>query len=167
MMRALATLIGLACAAALLLLVNDTGSAEGGDLWQRAALIAGAGLVAGVFYQLGGVRRPGVRVNAPLLVVAFVPWSVLAVAICAHRAGTPVWLSDLAADILPDGAFVRWTSSFPILAFTDGLVLAFALVEPAVRERMLTVEPAVVDETGSPTRTLPVSEEPPEPVEAR
>ena len=59
MIRALTTLVGLACAAALLLLVTDTGSAEGGGLWQRAALLAGAGLVAGAFYQLGGIRRPG------------------------------------------------------------------------------------------------------------
>ena len=48
MIRALTTLVGLACAAALLLLVTDTGSAEGGGLWKRAALFAAAGLVAGV-----------------------------------------------------------------------------------------------------------------------
>ena len=65
MIRALTTLAGLACAAALLLLVPDTGSAEGGGLWKRAALLAAAGLVAGVFYQLGGIRRPGVRLNVP------------------------------------------------------------------------------------------------------
>ena len=40
MIRALTTLLGLACAAALLLLVPDTGSAEGGGLWKRAALLA-------------------------------------------------------------------------------------------------------------------------------
>ena len=67
MIRALTTLVGLACAAALLLLVNDTGSADGGGLWKRAALLGGAGLVAGAFYQLGGIRRPGVRLNIPLL----------------------------------------------------------------------------------------------------
>ena len=67
MIRALFTLVGLAAAAALLLLVPDTGSAEGGGLWGRAALLAAAGLVAGAAYQLGGIRRPGVRLNLPML----------------------------------------------------------------------------------------------------
>ena len=136
MIRALTTLVGLACSAALLLLVNDTGASEGGGLWKRAALFAAAGLVAGFFYQLGGIRRPGVRVNVPLFVGAFVPWTLLAVAICAQRAGTPVFLTDLVHDILPDSALERWSPSFPILAFMAGLLLAFALVEPLVQEHV-------------------------------
>jgi hypothetical protein len=131
--RALTTLVGLVCAAALLLLVNDTGSAEGGGLWKRAALLAGAGLVAGAFYQLGGIRRPGVRLNMPLFVGAFLPWTLLALAICANRSGTPVWLRDLTHDVVPDSALTRWSPSFPILAFTDGLLFAFALAEPLVQ----------------------------------
>ncbi len=136
MIRALTTLIGLACAAALLLLVTDTGSAEGGGLWGRAALLAGAGLAAGAFYQLGGIRRPGVRINIPLFIGAFVPWTLLAVAVCTHRAGTPVWMADLVHDVLPTSVLARWSPSFPILAFTDGLLLAFALVEPLVGEHV-------------------------------
>jgi hypothetical protein len=132
--RALTTLVGLACAAALLLLVNDTGSAEGGGLWKRAVLIAAAGAVAGAFYQLGGIRRPGVRLNIPLFIGAFVPWTLLALAICANRAGTPVWLSDVTHDILPDSSLTRWSPSFPILAFIDGLLFAFALIEPLVQQ---------------------------------
>jgi hypothetical protein len=163
MIRALTTLVGLACAAALLLLVPDTGSAEGGGLWQRAALLAAAGLAAGAFYQLGGIRRPGVRLNVPLLVAVFVPWSALAVAICAQRAGTPVWLSDLVHDVLPDSVLKRWSPSFPILAFTDGLLLAFALVEPLVQDQVHKVE--VVEET-EPPRPVAVAD-PPEPVEVR
>jgi hypothetical protein len=163
MIRALTTLVGLAGAAALLLLVTDTGAAEGGELWQRAALFAGAGLVAGAFYQLGGIRRPGVRLNAPLLIGAFVPWTLLAVAICAHRAGTPVWLSDLTHDILPDSALTRWSPSFPILAFMNGVLLAFALVEPLVQEHLRT--PAVAAPV-TPARPVAVAD-PPEPVEAR
>ena len=135
MIRAFITLAGLACAAALLLLVPDTGSAEGGGLWQRAALLAAAGLVAGTFYQLGGVRRPGRRINVPMLLGAFLPWTVLAVAICAQRSGTPASLTSWVRDILPDSVLTRWSASFPILAFTSGLLLAFALVEPVVRER--------------------------------
>jgi hypothetical protein len=143
MIRALTTLVGLACAAALLLLVLDVGSAEGGGLWKRAALLAVAGLVAGFFYQLGGIRRPGVKLNLPLLLGAFLPWSLLALAICAQRAGTPSSLTDLVRDILPDSALRRWSPSFPIFAFTSGLLLAFALVEPRVGER--PAEPEVAE----------------------
>jgi hypothetical protein len=145
MIRALTTLVGLACAAALLLLVPDVGAAAGGGLWKRAALFAAAGFVAAAFYQLGGIRRPGVKLNLPLLLVAFLPWTLLAVAICAQRAGTPSSLTDLVRDILPDSALRRWSLSFPILAFTSGLLLAFALIEPRVGER--PAEPEVVDET--------------------
>jgi hypothetical protein len=144
MIRALTTLVGLACAAALLLLSPDVGSAEGGGLWKRAALLAAAGAVAGCFYQLGGIRRPGVRLNLPMLLVAFLPWTLLALAICAQRAGTPTSLTDLVRDILPDSALRRWSPAFPILAFTSGLLLAFALVEPRVGERR--AEPEVVTE---------------------
>jgi hypothetical protein len=162
--RALTTLAGLACAAALLLLVPDTGSAEGGGLWGRAALLAAAGLVTGAFYQLGGIRRPGVRLNVPMLVGAFIPWSLLAGAICAHRAGTPVWLSDLVHDIVPEGALTRWSPSFPILAFTEGLLFAFALVEPLVEER---AHVQVVEDV-APTRPVADREEPePEAVDIR
>lgn len=161
MIRALTTLVGLACAAALLLLVTDAGEAEGGGLWQRAALLAAAGLVAGAFYQLGGIRRPGVRVNVPLFLGAFVPWSLLAVALCAHRAGTPVFLTDLVRDILPDSALRRWSPSFPIFAFANGVLLAFALVEPLVQGHARTTE---VVEEAPPARPVAVAD-PPESVE--
>jgi hypothetical protein len=136
MIRAFTTLIGLACAAALLLLVPDTGSAEGGGLWKRAALLAAAGLVAGAFYQLGGIRRTGVRLNLPFLIGAFLPWTLLAIAICAQRSGTPSTLTRWVRDILPDSALTRWSGSFPILAFTSGVLLALALVEPLVQAQV-------------------------------
>ena len=167
MIRALTTLVGLACAAALLLLVTEIGAAEGGGLWKRAALYAAAGLVAGFFYQLGGIRRPGVRVNVPLFVCAFVPWTLLAVAICAQRAGTPVFLTDLVHDIIPDSALERWSPSFPILAFMSGLLLAFALIEPLVQEgvrRETVVEEDVPDDV--PLRPVAVAD-PPETVQIR
>ncbi|MDX6619236.1 MAG: hypothetical protein QOK36_1622 [Gaiellales bacterium] len=149
--RALTTLIGLVCAAALLLLVNDAGAAEGGALWKRAALLVGAGLVAGAFYQLGGIRRPGVRLNLPLFVWAFLPWTLLTLAICSNRSGTPVWLSDIAHDLLPESALTRWSPSFPILAFTDGLLFAFALVEPLVERvhHVAAIPTAQTDEPAS------------------
>jgi hypothetical protein len=165
MIRALATLAGLACAAALLLLVPDTGSGEGGDLWQRAALIGFAGFVAGAFYQLGGIRRPGVRVNLPMLLAAFLPWTLLTLAICAQRAGTPVWLSDLAHDVLPKGALTRWSLTFPILVFVDGLLLSFALVEPRIGE---VAQVPVLEDTETvvvPARPMAVADPAPEPVD--
>src|ERR1700730_17501369 len=115
MIRAFTTLLGLVCAAGLLLAVPDMGSTEGGGLWQRAALLAAAGLVAGALYQLGGIRRAGVRLNRPLLIFAFVPWTLIAVAICAQRSGTPASLTDLVRDILPAGVLGRWSASFPVL----------------------------------------------------
>jgi hypothetical protein len=88
------------------------------------------------------------RLNVPLFVCAFVPWTVLAVAICAQRSGTPASLTDLVRDILPTSALTRWSASFPILAFTSGLLLAFALVEPRVQEpvRVRATVSDVVDE---------------------
>jgi hypothetical protein len=153
--RALTTLVGLAAAAALLLLVPDTGTAEGGGLWKRAALIGAAGLAAGFFYQLGGIRRPGVRVNLPMFVGAFLPWSLLAVAICAQRSGTPSSLTDLVRDVLPDSALSRWSPSFPILAFTSGLLLAFALVEPRIAVRLAVRE--VPDDVVEDDATTPLA----------
>jgi hypothetical protein len=101
----------------------------------------------------------------PLLVVAFLPWSALAIAICAQRAGTPVWLSDLVHDVLPDSVLTRWSPSFPILAFTDGLLFAFALVEPLVQDHVQEVE--VVEEPAPPPQPPVAVPEPREPVELR
>ena len=135
MIRALTTLAGLACAAALLLLVPDTGSAEGGGLWKRAALLAAAGLVAGVFYQLGGIRRPGVRLNAPMLIGAFLPWTVLAVAICAQRSGTPSSLTGWVHDVLPDSALDALVGVVPDPRLHERTAARLRLVEPLVQVR--------------------------------
>jgi len=156
--RALTTLIGFACAAALLLLVPDTGAAQGGDFWWRAALLAAAGLVGGVFYSAGGVRRPGLRPNLPLLVLAFLPWLLLTLAICVQRAGTPTFLSDLAHDILPASMRRRWSFSAPVLAFTSGLLLAFALIEPRVAERVTPTRERIEEEIPEERTAQPAEE---------
>jgi hypothetical protein len=75
-----------------------------------------------------------------------------------------VWLSDLASDIVPDRAFARWSSSFPILVFADGLLLGLALVEPRIRLR--AVEATSAAETVAPTETRTTAE-PREPAEVR
>jgi hypothetical protein len=141
MTRALTTLIGFAAAAALLLLVPDVGASAGGDLWQRAGLIAIAGVVAGALYQAGGVRRPGMRLNAPVLVAVFLPWVALTAALVAHQAGTPQTLTDLVRDVLPDAALRRWSATLPLFAFGSGLLLAFGLAEPRIHaERVAAVD---------------------------
>jgi hypothetical protein len=69
-------------------------------------------------------------------------------------------------DVLPKGALTRWSLSFPILAFMDGLLLAFALVEPRVGE-MAHVRAAeeTETETVAPVRPVAVADPPPEPVD--
>src|SRR3954447_8228378 len=77
MIRALVALLGFAAAAVLLALAPDAGQLTGDELWYVAGMWAAAGLVAGVLYQAGGIRRPGMRLNVPLLVVAWLPWTLL------------------------------------------------------------------------------------------
>jgi hypothetical protein len=158
MIRALTTLVGLAAAAAILYLVTETGT-SGGSLWARALIWAAAGLVIGVFYQAGGRRAPGIRMNVPLFVLAFLPWTVLTAALVAIEAGKPVWLGDRGRDILPDGWIGRWETSLPAFALVSGLLLAFALLEPRVgiRERV-----AVADTTTAPVEAY-TPYTPPEP----
>ena len=80
MVRALTTLVGLAAAAAILYFVTDIGD-NGGSYWTRALVWAAAGLVLGIFYQAGGHRSPGFRANTPMLLLAFLPWTVLSAAL--------------------------------------------------------------------------------------
>jgi hypothetical protein len=131
MIRALTTLVGLAGAAAILYFVTDAGNG-GGSWWSFAGLWAAAGLVLGILYQSGGRRAPGVRMNVPQLVFAFLPWTVLTGALVAVQAGKPVWLADRGRDIVPDAWIPRWDASLPAFAFGVGLLLAFALIEPRV-----------------------------------
>ena len=98
------------------------------------------------------------RINIPLFIGAFVPWTLLAVAVCTHRAGTPVWIADLVHDVLPDSVLTRWSPSFPILAFTDGLLLAFALVEPLVQEHVHKIR--MTDVPAPATRPLESADDP-------
>jgi hypothetical protein len=138
-MRALAALVMLAAAAALLLAVPDVGSGEGGAVWGRAGVLAAAGVLVGL--ALRG-RLPGTRPDVLLLILAVLPWTLLALAVCAVRAGTPVWLSDLVHDLLPESVLRRWSVSFPVMPFVEGALLAVALTGTArlrARER-----PAVV-----------------------
>jgi hypothetical protein len=164
MVRALTTLAGLAAAAAILYFVTDVGT-SGGRFWLVALVWAGAGLALGVLYQGGGRRAPGLRMNLPLLLLGFLPWTLLTAALVAIQADNPVWLADRGRDLLPDAWIARWEVSLPVFAFGSGLLLAFALIEPRVgiREPALpTSASAPVEEytpyvPPEPARDLPVT----------
>ena len=158
MVRALITLVGLATAAAILYFVSDVGD-SGGSYWTRALVWAAAGLVLGILYQAGGRRSPGVRANTPMLVLAFLPWTLLSAALVAIVADNPTWLSDRARDVLPDSWITRWEISLPAFAFGSGLLLAFSLIEPRVGRR----EPGAVDAAIAPVSSWEPPPPPPRP----
>jgi hypothetical protein len=134
MIRALTTLFGLVAAAVILYFVTDIDQ-SGGSFWLVALVWAAAGLVIGVLYEAGGRRAPGLRMNLPLLILGFLPWTLLTAALVAVQAGKPVWLADRGRDVLPDRWIPRWDASLPAFAFGSGLLLAFALIEPRVGAR--------------------------------
>jgi hypothetical protein len=141
--RALSTLVGAAAAAAILYFVSDIGQ-SGGSLWPISLVWAAAGLALGILYQAGGRRAPGLRANLPLLILAFLPWTLLTAALVAVQAHKPVWLSDRARDVLPDGWITRWELSLPAFAIGSGVLLAFSLIEPRVGLRPPDPEPVPV-----------------------
>jgi hypothetical protein len=134
MIRALTTLFGLVAASVILYFVTDIDQ-SGGSFWLVALVWAAAGLVIGVLYEAGGRRTPGLRMNLPLLILGFLPWTLLTAALVAVQAGKPVWLADRGRDVLPDRWIPRWDASLPAFAFGSGLLLAFALIEPRVGVR--------------------------------
>src|SRR5450432_152932 len=121
MVRALTTLAGLVAVAAILYFVTDVGT-SGGRFWLVALVWAGAGLALGVLYQGGGRRAPGLRMNLPLLLLGFLPWTLLTAALVAIQANNPVWLADRGRDLIPDGWIARWEFSLPVFAFGSGLL---------------------------------------------
>jgi hypothetical protein len=132
MIRALTALIGFALAAAILYFVPDAGDIIDNPVWSVPLLWAAAGLVAGVFYQAGGLRRPGWRVNVPLFLFVFIPWTVITAALVASGTGDPAWLADEARSIAGDDVLARWSDSLAAFAFASGLLLAFSVLEPRV-----------------------------------
>jgi hypothetical protein len=132
MIRALATLLGLAAAAVLLALAPDAGDLTGDKLWYVAGVWAAAGLVAGIFYQAGGVRRPGTRLNQPMLFLAWLPWTLLAVGAIVQLAEPGGDIARLYRDVFPDTWLAHWAIATSALCFGSGLLLAFSLIEPRV-----------------------------------
>ncbi len=132
MIRALTALIGFALAAVVLYFVPDAGDIIDNPVWDVPLLWAAAGLVAGIFYQAGGLRRPGMRINVPLFLFVFIPWTVIAAAVVASGTGDPTWLADEARSVAGDDVLARWSDSLAAFAFASGLLLAFSVLEPRV-----------------------------------
>jgi hypothetical protein len=151
MIRALTALIGFALAAAILYFVPDAGNVIDDPVWSVPLLWAAAGLVAGAFYQAGGLRRPGMKVNIPMLVLVWLPWTVVTAALVAADTGSPSWLADRARSVAGQGAIDRWSASLAAFAFTSGLLLALSLLEPRTD---VVVEEVVADHTVAPRRTV-------------
>jgi hypothetical protein len=151
MIRALTALIGFALAAVILYFVPDAGDVISDPVWSVPLLWAAAGLVAGIFYQAGGLRRPGMRVNIPLLLLVFLPWTVVTAALVAANTGDIGWLADEARSIAGQNAIDRWTASLAAFTFASGLLLAFSVLEPRTD---VVVEEVVADSAVAPRRTV-------------
>jgi hypothetical protein len=151
MIRALTALIGFALAAVILYFVPDAGDVISDPVWSVPLLWAAAGLVAGIFYQAGGLRRPGMKVNIPLFLLVFLPWTIVTAAVVAHSTGDPSWLADRARSIAGRDALDRFTASLAAFAFGSGLLLAFSVLEPRTD---VVVEEVVADAGAAPRRTV-------------
>jgi hypothetical protein len=151
MIRALTALIGFALAAAILYFVPDAGDVISDPVWSVPLLWAAAGLVAGAFYQAGGLRRPGMRVNIPMLLLVWLPWTVVTASLVAADTGDPSWLADRARSVAGQDAIDRWSASLAAFAFVSGLLLALSLLEPRTE---VVVEEVVADGTVAPRRTV-------------
>src|SRR4051812_17327118 len=164
MIRALATLLGFAAAAVLLALAPDAGDLTGDHLWYVAGVWAAAGLVAGILYQAGGVRRPGTRLNMPMLFLAWLPWTLLAAGAIVQIAEPGSDVARLYRDVLPDSWLAHWAIAMSALAFGSGLLLAFSLIEPRVAvNRIVTVaeDERSEDDDDRPPAPAPVRDERP------
>jgi hypothetical protein len=161
MIRALTTLVGFALAAAVLYFVPDAGNVIDDPVWDVPLVWAAAGLVAGVFYQAGGLRRPGMRANVSMLLFVFLPWTVVSASLVAFSTGDPSWLSDEARSVAGADMLTRWLPSLAAFAFGSGLLLAFSLFEPKVQteadevvERDVVTEPVVA---AAPVAVVPAA----------
>jgi hypothetical protein len=151
MIRALTALIGFALAAVILYFVPDAGDVISDPVWSVPLLWAAAGLVGGIFYQAGGLRRPGMRVNLPMLLLVWLPWTIIAASLVAAKTGDPSWLADRARSVAGQDAIDRWSASMSAFAFTSGLLLALSLLEPRTD---VVVEDVAADDTVAGRRTV-------------
>jgi hypothetical protein len=151
MIRALAALIGFAAAAALLAIAPEVADLSGNDLWLVSGIWALAGFVAGVLYQTGGVRRPGLRMNGWLLVLAFLPWLAVTIGLVSVASDPGSTVAGWMRDLTPDTVLGNWLPALSAFAFGTGLLLAFSLIEPLVG--VVAVEEVAPAETARFTPT--------------
>lgn len=156
LLRALATLLGVAVAGLLVWLAREIADgglteAANGDFWIAVALIAGAGLALGLSQLFGGWTKWGWPTLSPtVFLLGFLPtlvvggWILLAK---QPQEGTQEgrvdgWSSDLGID----GLVNDLATFLPVIPLIIGLVLAFSFDTTGPRTQRIRREPAVPDE---------------------
>ena len=155
--RAIATLIGVAVAGFLVWLAQELSGplaeASEGDFWIAMALLAGAGLALGLSQLLGGWTKWGwPRLSPTVFLLGFLPtlivggWILLAKQPQngIQEGRVDGWSGDIGIAGLVDGLAVF----LPVVPLIIGLVLAFSFDTTGPRTRIVTSdgERAVPDE---------------------
>jgi len=141
MARALVTLIGFAIAGLVLYAVPDVARYADHPDWGVPALWAIAGFVGLAAYRAGSLRGVSARPDIPILILVFLPWTVVTVAVIAHVTGDPATIASHARDIASRRVLDRLADSAGPLAFASGALLALGLVGP---RRVRAVVPEAV-----------------------
>jgi hypothetical protein len=133
MARALVTLIGFATAGLVLYAVPDVTRFTDHPDWGVPALWALAGFVGLAAYRAGSLRGLSARLDVPVLVLVFLPWTLVAIAVIAHVTGEPSTIASHARDLTSRRVLDRLADSAGPLAFGAGALLALGLIGPRAR----------------------------------
>jgi hypothetical protein len=165
LIRALATLIGVAVALFLVWLaveiagsIGERSEASTGEYWLALALLAGAGLALGLSQLFGGWTKWGWPTLSPtVFLLGFLPTLIV---------GGWILLAKQPQSGVQEGRFDRWSGDIgigglvddlatylPVIPLIIGLVLAFSFDTTGPRTRRLTREPVVADEDVHDYRT--------------
>jgi hypothetical protein len=166
LLRAVATLIGVAAAGLLIWIaqavtdgpIGDQADATRGEYWLAVALLAGAGLALGLSQLFGGWTKWGWPTISPaVFLLGFLPtlvvggWILLAKQSGSGTEESRVqgWSEDIGI-----GGLVNDLAAFlPAIPLIIGLVLAFSFDTTGPRTRRLTREPVLADDAGDDYRT--------------
>jgi len=145
--RAIATLIGVAAAGFLVWLAQEISGplaeASKGDFWIAMALLAGAGLALGLSQLLGGWTKWGwPRLSPTVFLLGFLPTLVVGGWILLAKqpqngiqeSRVDGWSGDLGISGLVDGI----ANFLPVVPLIIGLILAFSFDTTGPRTRIVT-----------------------------
>jgi hypothetical protein len=162
LVRAIATLIGVAAAGLLIWIAHAVAGpldeASTSEFWLAMALIAGAGLALGLSQLLGGWTKWGWPTLSPtVFLLGFIPTLIV---------GGWIALAKQPQQGVQEGRFDGWSGDLGIGGFVDdigtylpviplivGLVLAFSFDTTGPRTRITTRETTVPDEDVHDYRT--------------